>query len=395
MTTETVQSSSILVHRATISYLWTEVLPGFLEQRIPSQSPFAFCTRYALFPKVFEQARDRIVTTPRFEVPWRDKHRQHFWERYLAQVPLGFVPGTQAWNSLVPLRFDPGIRLVADWFAGSSSVEGFYYPFGTAVAITFRWEPKLPLEEMLPKAYDFTRWGKFSLASDPSTTIALEDVADRAFTALRENALGNQPEATTRTQQPISLVTVVKAEGVDPHADIRRNTAILHALDVLAAWPNDLDYHTLPDPDAVCLPVKRGSPAGCTLYAQERGRVVWHPDLFLPSADATPTADANQSRRTSALSCYHRNLLFGSLQAESLGMLISYTARLFENGTTKVGLSYLHCNAVTNAAKCLSKLYIGDKGDTWRSSSVPRQIKQSSYNDLQKILPAFGLPALP
>jgi hypothetical protein len=394
MTTENAQSSPIVVHRATLSYLWAEVLPGFLEQHIPSQSPLEFLTRSFRFPQIFEQARDHIATEPRFEVPWRYKRRQHFWERYLVQATLGFVPGTQAWNSLIPLRVDPGIRIEADWFAGSSFIDAFYYPFGTAVAITFRWEPKLPLEELLPKAYDFTKHGKFSLAGDPSTTMTLDDVADRVLTSLRKNALGDQPQASLRTQQPMSLVTVIEADGVDPDADIRKNAVILHALEVLANWPAAPDHITLPDPSKVCLPIKQSAPAGSALYAQERGRAVWHPALFRPADNATPTAVADQIRRSSALSCYHRNLLFGSLQAESLSLLISYTARLFDNGTRKIDLTYHHRNVAANAAICLRKLYIGGKGDTWRSASVPRQITQSCYNDLGKILSQFSLPGL-
>jgi hypothetical protein len=224
--------------------------------------------------------------------------------------------------------------------------------------------------------------------------MTLDDVADRVLTSLRKNALGDQPQASLRTQQPMSLVTVIEADGVDPDADIRKNAVILHALEVLANWPAAPDHITLPDPSKVCLPIKQSAPAGSALYAQERGRAVWHPALFRPADNATPTAVADQIRRSSALSCYHRNLLFGSLQAESLSLLISYTARLFDNGTRKIDLTYHHRNVAANAAICLRKLYIGGKGDTWRSASVPRQITQSCYNDLGKILSQFSLPGL-
>jgi hypothetical protein len=142
------------------------------------------------------------------------------------------------------------------------------------------------------------------------------------------------------------------------------------------------------------LPTKQGSPAGSALYAQERGRAVWHPALFRPADDATRTALTAQNERSEALSSYHRNLLFGSLQAESLGLLISYTSRLFDKGKLKINLSCHHRNLAASAAECLRKLYIGDKGDTWRSASLPRQIDHSCYNDLRKVLSTFSLAGL-
>jgi hypothetical protein len=48
-----------------------------------------------------------------------------------------------------------------------------------------------------------------------------------------------------------------------------------------------------------------------------------------------------------------------------------------------------------NAAKQLSKMFLGDKSNTWRSDSLQRQIKESFFQDLQAVISAYGLSPLP
>lgn len=394
MPKRTAKASAIMIQSAKLSFIWAEVVPGFLQQLI-QKSPYAFLTRSFLFPDVFEAARDGRAEQPKLEAPWLSERKQQFWMRYLVQGKLREVSGSQAWEYLVPLRTDLGIQIVANWFDGSTFIDAFYHPFGVAAAISFRWQPKLSLKDFLPKAYDFAKYGKFSVAGDPAQSLSLEQVADKVLTTLRKNALGDGSQGGFRTQQPLSLITIVEAQGVNPDADVRKETSILHALEVLTNWPADYEYLKLPDPDEVCLPAKSGAPAGSALYAKRRGRAVWLPALFRTQKNAPTLVAVDQSRRSSKLGCYHRNLFFASLQTESLGLLTSYTAQLLSAGKHKTDLTAHHRNVAHNAAKCLTKLYLGDKGKTWRSASVQRQIQDNYKADLQAVLAEFSEPPIP
>jgi hypothetical protein len=395
MPKRTAKASAIVIQSARLSFIWAEVLPGFLQQLVPEKSPYAFLTRSFLFPEAFETARDGRAEQPKLEAPWLSERKQQFWMRYLVQGKLREVPGSQAWDYLVPLRTDPGIQIEANWFDGSTFIDAFYLPFGVAAAISFRWQPGLSLKDFLPKAYDFAKYGKFSLAGGPSQSLSLEQVADKVLTALRKNALGDGSQGGFRTQQPLSLTTIVEAQGVNPDADVRKETSILHALEVLTNWPADYEYLKLPNPNDVCLPAKSGAPAGSALYAKRRGRAVWLPALFRTQKTAPTLVAVDQSRRASKLGCYHRNLFFASLQTECLGLLISYTAQLFSQGKHKADLTAHHRNVAHNAAKCLAKLYLGDKSKTWRSASVQRQIRDNCFADLQAVLGEFSEDKLP
>ncbi len=394
MSTIEAQTSPILIHSARLSFIWAEVLPAFLEQSLPPDSPFEFLTRNFLFAKMFGtfQAGAFSAQPQKFKVPWLAERKQQFWIRYLVQGKLWEASGSQAWKYLVPLRVDSGIKMKADWFTGKSFIDAFYYPFGIAAAISFQWQPSLALKDLLPKAYDFYKRGKFSIPGEPQA-VRLEEVADRVLTQLRANALGVTSQTCDRTQEPFSIVTIVEGEGVAPNEDVKKNAEILSALEVLTSWPADYKYLTVPDAKDVCLPTKHNSPLGSTLYAEERGRAVWHPGLFRKKKDATTLMIVEQSRRASTLSCYHRNLLFGSLQTESLGRLICYTAGLFDAGKHAADLTAHHRDIAHNAAIQLAKLYLGDKSNTWRSASVQRQIKRNCCKELKTVLAEFSEPA--
>src|ERR1700682_1211340 len=204
-------ANAIVVHSARLSFLWAEVLPGLLDQPLPKESPFAFLTRNFLFRDMFHAVQCGEAKSAKFEAPWLSERRQQFWMRYLVQGKLSEVPGSQAWDYLVPLRVDPGIKIRADWFQGTNSIDAFYYPFGVAAVITFRWEPKLSLKDLVPKAYDFYKTGKFSLVGGTSQSLSLEEVADTVLTSLRKNALGNRSQTGFRTQQPFCLITLIQA----------------------------------------------------------------------------------------------------------------------------------------------------------------------------------------
>ena len=106
---------------------------------------------------------------------------------------------------------------------------------------------------------------------------------------------------------------VVQGKGAEKQNPIDED--IQRALHAVTAWPSPW---TLVKPPALALgdnllPMlgKNLTPA-CCLYAQPRGRTLWMPPHF----DASRKGGGSQKPHT--LSCYHRNLVSGTVQAESL-----------------------------------------------------------------------------
>lgn len=364
-----------------MTFIWAEVVPDFLQQQIANDSDFACLTRSYLYKDAFAKAQAAKTSDAQFARPWIVKHKQQFWMRYLVQGDLASVGGEQAWKWLVPLRRSPGIRLTADWFSGRSGIEGFYYPFGLAVMISFHWTPQLTPTELVTEAFRFRRTGKFTITGTEAPLSTLEQVAEKVLDLMRDRALNKASVPGHRSPGPFSIVTITKAQAP---GKINFNESTRLILEGLVNWRPDWPDVTLPDPKESCLPTRKSAPAGTALYAQDRGRAIWFPSLFL-----------NKGTPGSQLACYHRNLSFASMQTESLSRLVSYTASRFAAGENKNDLTMHHRGAVENSAIQLSKLYLGDKGNTWRSASVQRQIWQNNFDDLQKVLAEFSQPALP
>jgi len=390
MATQPAAATEININSVRLSFLWAQVLPSLLEKGAPGDSEFAFLTRGYQYQDKFKAALVLDPSASGFQVPWMPERKQQFWMRYLVQGKLNEVGASQAWGTLVPLRTSVDFRLQADWFNGTSFVDAFYYPFGLALAITFRWEPNQSLEQMVPQAYLFRKNGKFALKPGLPQDLSLEQVADAILTSLRKRALGEGSSAGLPLPDPFSILTVIQATGGQPEADVTQDKKIMKFLEVVTNWPAAPQFLQLPPPADVCLRKKRSAPIGSVLYAQERGRAIWFPALFRGETDGSTLEVAEQSRRSSKLACYHRNLLFGSLQTEALGRLIYYTAQLFTAGKKPIALTGFHRTVAKNAAVQLAKLYLGDKNNTWRSDSPHRQIKGSFFQHLNTVLTAFG-----
>lgn len=397
MTNDTNNASSITVNTARLSFVWAELLPDFLSKNAAIEWPFSSLTRSFTYPSLFNEVLVGGDINQKFSPPWLPRKKQKFWMRYLIQGDLKEVRGTQAWSHLVPLRVNNlGFKIAAEWFDGSCFIDPFYYPFGVAVAITFKWKPNCSLEDLQKKAFEFKQ-GRYSILGENSPPLSLERIADKVFDTLRQNALGADSISGHRTiKDPLSLITIVEAEGVTPGQDVRNDKGVMKALEVLTNWPSDVDYLQLPNPDKVCLSIKSGASIGSALYARPRGTAVWLPALSLVEQNSNDRTLPENNQRAEKLKCYHRNLFFASLQTECLGLLISYTAELFEQGKREYDLTQHHRQMVKNAAERLKKLYLGDKesGDTWRSSCVKRQIDNNCFKYLQRVLEEFKVPKL-
>ena len=92
------------------------------------------------------------------------------------------------------------------------------------------------------------------------------------------------------------------------------------------------------------------------------------------------------------LCCYHRNLVFASLQTESLGLLVSRTAKNRRNGEDFYSPDHREC--VRRASNILWQLYAGDYS-TYRSWSPRVQIEDNNLKqELDDIRDFFGMSRL-
>jgi hypothetical protein len=122
--------------------------------------------------------------------------------------------------------------------------------------------------------------------------------------------------------------------------------------------------------------VATGSAPGDVLYRRPRGRAIWFPGQFTLPGGVLHT-----------LSNYHRNLVFASLQIESLGGLVMHAAR--ELDRTSSSEPYSDC--VRHAAVLLGGLYSGAKW-TYRTASAPAQIVDNGWiADINKVRDYFCL----
>lgn len=372
-----------------LTFIWAEALPQFLEQKIPSASPWSVLTRADIYRSAFNSAQtsSNLPVDPAkptdFRPPWRMGQKQFFWMRYLIQSDLNAVKGDQAWKNLVPLRVpsphsidedDPLVSLV--------EIRSFYYPFGMALAITVNWGPNLSPEEFVQNASYLRDTQTFTTSASPKP-IRIREFADLTLKAMRERCLG--PGATTgrQSQDPFTILTVTDASGIDSSIDVSTLKDTLKVLEGVSNWRPDWSTGTLPPTSETILPTKKTAPPGSALYARERGRAIWFPALFtMPFS------------RRSTLTCYHQNLVFASIQVEALAQLIGLTAAAFAAGKQKIDLTASHRACAQNAAVALANLYRGDKSKTWRSASAQRHIKDACFNDLATVLAAFGEPSL-
>lgn len=368
--------SGIRIYDLRLSFIWAETVLDFIRDSAPSTAPLAFLGRSEQYISAFEQALETGVGPEGLQVPWEQQRKAplFFWSYYLEKrIPgPGHVSGGRAWKKLVPFRRKAPATVKASWLPGRLDLQSFFYPHGIALVVTAEFRSNLTLEKAVEKAFEVRRTGRFQVRwGEGKTTesLSLDNLANEGLTALHRFALG--PEAAPRARpikQPFTIATVASGTGVEKKAPPPEE--VLRALHAMAKWPSynwqDPPLSDLPSLDEVDQKKIAERYAGDVLYVQTRGRAVWFPKHFLP----------RKGRRV-ALSCYHKNLVFLSLQVESLGDLVSKTAEQIQaEGPPSAGGTHHWC--AKRAASNLSLLYGGGE-KTYRSWSARRQIEQ---NDL-------------
>lgn len=362
-----------------VSFLWAEAPGTLLEDRSPA--PFAFLGREASWNSRFSKVQAYAGDPDDLVPPWPKQKGRHFWMTYLGADPHE-APARRAWKHLVPLRLSKAFPLEAPWLSGRVSAEGFFYPFGHALVVGFRlycgdrdpWR----LSEVVKLAHALRKTSQFAVeVGGVKKDLGLIALADVGLTALRRTAYGTPGVLSATT--PYSVVTIVRAEGVDPTTPVPDGGEIHRALEALTGWALDWETAKLPPLTQAAIDAA-GSTSGHVHYSRPRGRCIWFPQVAAVSTGPQRT-----------LSCYHRNQTFLALQVESVGALVLGTAARLRSGAT-VPVAWE--TAARNAAGLLGRLYGGD-ASTYRSRACRDHMdKNGIATELEYLRDFFGMDPL-
>lgn len=374
------------IQAVQLSFIWVETIFNVLKEPPAAEAPLAFLGRDYLYVPKFEEilaAQKKGSKAPDLEVPWPKPSGQRFWQYYLelgAGKKLNEVRGAHAWRSLVPFRRKVPVEVkMPEGLPRPLLCEAFYYPFGLAFVVTARCESQLAVNAAVELAFKIRKTEKLETRWDQGAAelLSLDMLAGQALPNLRTAAFEPGAVAEAGSATPFTICTFIKAEGVDPNLPTPANGEIHRALEAMTGWRNTWLYDELPDLAQAGLKIEGATPSH-VLYANKRGRAVWFPAYF--------------SRARHTLSCYHRNLVFASLQTESLSGLVVETAKLLANG--KAFLSNAHRTCAQLAAGILGRLYGGD-GSIYRSQSCQVQIEQNNLVEaVNAVRDFFRMPKL-
>jgi hypothetical protein len=373
------------INHAQLSFIWTETVLDLLQDRPPHAAQFVFLGRRYSFAPVFDRAgKERVsmgtLTPTILQRPWPKPTGQRFWTSYLEQRRPAKLSGDQAWKNLVPFRANFPFALQAPWLTGFITVEAFFYPHGQALIITVKTQTALSLHDAVDLAFKVRRGERFNLQTpEQSCGFSLDTLADTILDRTRTSAFGPGVEGRRLALEPFSIFTVISATDV-PVADVVVNGSEVHrALEALTNWRNTWRDDTLPALSQKTLPTQDPHPVSHLLYVGKRGRTIWFPALFTASGPV------------SSLTCYHRNLVFASLQVESLAGLTRETAKQISTGPA---LTSAHAECARNAAGILGRLY-GAHSSTYRSWSPHRHIDDNELAvEINNVRSYFSMPSL-
>jgi hypothetical protein len=340
------------------------------------------------YERTFEEVLGGGNSRENLEPPWQNHESpQRFWTRYLdGPEQLWEVSGREAYRALVPFRGAVPAKLtlpLPDDLQRKMrlTLEAFYYPHGLALVITVSCRDT---DLTLTQIANFARWLqstrqiRFRWRREERRAVPLDEVARTCLTKLRGEAFSPELTPDARSADPFTVFTVVKGSWAirsAPKADQIYG-------DLLSAITG---RHITGNSNAERqsrLTTQGPTPEGNTLYGIKRGRAVWFPDLF-----------THEGETIHSLSCYHKNLVFASLQVESLGSLVSETAQKRQDGRDFYSSDHREC--VRQAAVILGRLYEGSYS-TYRSWSTRAQIEHNGLRgDIDRVRAFFDMSPLP
>ncbi|MFZ1217695.1 MAG: hypothetical protein WAO00_00310 [Chthoniobacterales bacterium] len=363
----------ININDLRLSWIWTETFPGTLVDPPKPMSRWGAPGDDAAYAAAFQKARSK---EPPLKLPWSEddpRHEHFFWQYYLENDNPFKVTPAKALRWIVPVR-ETRLAKIAPASPARFFVETYHYPHGLALVVGARLTNQLALFDMVDAAFEIARNATLKVTwRDKSTeALNLRQFAGAALDRFRTETFGAGISRGVRSANPFTVATIVQGILSPGDESAPKNNPDLHrALEGLAGW-NPNWKSTEPDPFSERSLGLRKGPAAHTVYATTLGRVVWFPDSFLPplSDPLTPPKSKKPS-----LSCYHRNLMFTSLQTESLARLMTAAWQVWQSNE-KISPPMLRL--VKAAAGILGRLYGGDQS-VYCSFSPAAQLEQNNW----------------
>jgi hypothetical protein len=378
---------TISIKDARLTFIWTETFFDLLQTHNPGDLPFGFLAHSWSYKEQVKQLLSPAEIPSGLALPWREPAGNFFWTMYLGNIIPGHITANKAWEKLVPLRGQLDIKLIPTWKGARSFVEAYYYPFGTAFAVTFYLRKSMDLNKLVIEAHKLYKNGLFHLevGNQILKTTHLGGAAIEALDLIRQSTLGSTTQGGVISPHPLSLVTVVRGAGINPSVPLINYpdvAHIQHALEGLSNWQDNWQTVNLPvitDP-AISLDISKAkSSPGDILYSSRDpnlfGRVIWFPGRF------------TLTNPTSSLACYHRNQVLGAIHTESLQSFVNLSVQRYP------GASYLNQPNLRwccqKASIELANFYNGN--NTYRSYSLKHQINQRGVKAaINQLLSSFG-----
>lgn len=315
--------------------------------------------------------------TGEMAVPWKEPQGRSFWKYYTPKQQIDQISEGDAFGVQVPGRARLPWSISAAWFTGRVDGEIFVFPFGHTLVLSFSLEwagDGVSLEDAVAACYQIRRHGTFTVVEEngAESSMDLNALASRALSVIRLATTGAGTLKGSISPQPFSITTILRRTSAEPPGAVGDGDAVHLALDGLARF--SVHYpHGKPLPLDGALLNADNYGASQLLYAAPRGRTIWFP------ARAAAPGDF--------LGCYHRTLLFLSIQLESLGVAIGdldQAAELKSASTLRM--------SAKNVCVHLGRLE-GQVATSFRSASAPRQIKDAGWlGALDSVRSTFGLP---
>jgi len=262
--------------------------------------------------------------------------------------------------------------------------EAFVYPHGIAFALTVTYQgAAVTLSESVEIGMQVVREGVFEIRQRGPRAGAKEELkvsqlARDVLSRVRADAFGKDAKPGPG-MNPFTIFTVVRGNGADADRRARSKGEVHRALEAVTNWRPTWRADVLQQLDKSIVEI-RSAPPSHLLYAGKRGRAVWFPALF-----------TMQGSTIHSLSCYHRNLLLASLQADSLCGLLRQTAMKLRDGQS---LSPSLSDSARYASGIIGRLY-GGHTSTYRSRSLPLQISQAGFvQDINEVRQYYNMTPL-
>lgn len=368
------------IHQMRVSFIWVETNFGLLGDPEAPAVPMGFLGSGGSYTSMFEKVLKKDPVPMDLKAPW-NKAGQHFWQYYLEnKQKLEDMPGDKAWKFLIPFRGGIAVKTVTapslTEQPANFELESFFYPYGFALVITVTIKASQSVTDTVNVLFKVRKDSMLDVEwrSGAKEQLYLNQLADKCLNSVRQAAFGTTAGAGAIQVEPFTIFTILKGAGTDLDAPLVQGEEIQALLEAVTTWPAIWDKTKLPSLDAdVILPLKAAASNGAIVYARNRGRAVWFPALF---------TDVTKIR--SSLSCYHRNLVFASLQTESLSRFLMETVHEITSASWP-SLRVMHRDCAKQAAGIVGRMYGGSK-ETFRSMSPRYQVQQNGYgSDIDKI----------